>query len=283
MTWIAPARARELEAAGKHHELAAEATTVLRKAIPDAEVFWDELWIRRIGPDYFPDPSMFSSESPNFERWANQAAKYLRDANDYWFHIYKPQPGHTIVDIGAGRGEDVYAFSKAVGAAGRVWAMEPHPESFAILSAFCRWNKLENVSALRVACVEEPGELQIETLPVWESNFVHAGESTAASFPVTGVTFDSLREEHGIGEIDFLKMNIEGAERFALPGCREALAHTHNVCISGHDFRANRGEGESFRTTGFVKQFLTEAGFKLTTRDTDPRYYVPCHVHGERC
>ena len=42
------------------------------------------------------------------------------------------------------------------------------------------------------------------------------------------------------------------------------------------------------KTTGnahfldFVRGFLRDAGFHLTTRDEDPRYYVPYHVHGSR-
>src|SRR5262245_5196542 len=66
-----------------------------------------------------------------------QSGKQLRDASDYWFHLYKPQAGDIIVDIGAGRGEDVYAFSQAVGETGHVIAVEPHPESFSILRRFC--------------------------------------------------------------------------------------------------------------------------------------------------
>jgi hypothetical protein len=77
-------------------------------------------------------------------------------------------------------------------------------------------------------------------------------------------------------------MNIEGAERRALPGCRDALGRARSVCIAAHDFRAARGEGEDFRTLAFVREFLTAAGFELVTRDDDPRYYVPYHVHGTR-
>ena len=207
--------------------------------------------------------------------------KYLRDADDYWFHVYKPQPGHIIVDIGAGRGEDVYAFSRATGPGGLVFAIEPHPASFAALKQLCASQMLYNVVPVNLACVDEPGNFQIETLPVWESNFVFTGEPTGTSHAVEGVTFDSLRERFGIERIDFLKMNIEGAEKIALPGCRQALQITRHICVAAHDFRAARGEGEHFRTLDFVKEFLTEAGFRLTTRD-DPRYYVPYHVHGVR-
>lgn len=208
--------------------------------------------------------------------------KYLRDANDYWFHVYKPHPGDVIVDIGAGRGEDVYAFSRAVGPQGRVWAIEAHPESFRLLQEFCAEHKLENVRCLNLACLDRPGQLQIETLPVWESNFVREGPPTPTSFPVEAITFDALCRRHSITRIDFLKMNIEGAELNALPGCREALKCTRFCCIAAHDFRAARGEGEHFRTLAFVGEFLTHSGFTLTTRDDDPRYYVPYHVHGHR-
>jgi len=48
-------------------------------------------------------------------RSPEQLERYLRDARDYWFHVYRPREGDVIVDIGAGRGEDVYAFSLGVG------------------------------------------------------------------------------------------------------------------------------------------------------------------------
>ena len=282
--WIDRTIVQQLDNPAGRSRLAAEATALAREALPgsDIEIFWDGLWIRRAGPHYFPDPDMFRIAEPDFQRWAAQAEKHLRDAADYWFHVYQPSPGDVIVDIGAGRGEDVFAFSRAVGASGRVFALEPHPVSFRILEKFCALNGLSNVTALNFACVDQPASLQIETMPVWESNFVREGEPTATSHAVQGVTFDSLCRQHEIDRIDFLKMNIEGAERTALPGCREALSRTQNVCIAAHDFRAARGEGESFRTLAFVRDFLTAAGFQLITRDQDPRYYVPYHVHGVR-
>jgi FkbM family methyltransferase len=264
--------------------LARLATDLARKATGgvDIEIFWDGLWIRRAGPHYFPDPGMFIVAEPNWQRWAGMAEKYLRDAADYWFHVYKPRPGDVIVDIGAGRGEDVFAFSRAIGPAGSVWAIEPHPVSFAVLRKFCELNQLANVTALNYACVDAPAQLQIESLPVWESNYIRGGEPTPASYPVEGLRFDNLCAQHGIDRIDFLKMNIEGAERLALPGCRDALRRARFACVAAHDFRADRGEGEQFRTLALVRDSLREAGFELVTRDSDPRYYVSYHVHGFR-
>jgi FkbM family methyltransferase len=268
---------------GDRGEVGRRATEAARAALPgvDIEIFWDGLWIRRVGANYFPDPEMFGAE-PKWARWAALAEKYLRDAEDYWMHVYKPGPGDVIVDIGAGRGEDVFAFSRAVGDAGKVFAVEPHPVSFGALEKFCEWNGLGNVRRLNKACVDRREMLQIETLPVWESNYVRGGEKSANSYPVEGVRFDELCAEAGIERIDFLKMNIEGAERRALPGCRDALKRARFVCVAAHDFRAARGEGEDFRTLALVREFLGECGFEVSTRDEDPRYYVPYHVHGVR-
>jgi FkbM family methyltransferase len=150
------------------------------------------------------------------------------------------------------------------------------------LRKLCEWNQLSNVRLLNYASTEQPESLQIETMAVWESNYVRSGQASATSCAVEGIPFDELARREGIGQISFLKMNIEGAERSALPGCVAALGRAKMVCISAHDFRSNRGEGESFRTLSMVRDFLIAQGFALTTRDEDRRYYVPYHVHGVR-
>lgn len=66
------------------------------------------------------------------------------------------------------------------------------------------------------------------------------------------------------------------------PEASTGSSRASHVCIAAHDFRADRGEGEEFRTLEFTRDFLRECGFTLLTRDDDPRYYVPYHVHGYR-
>jgi FkbM family methyltransferase len=280
--WLSESMVRELDRPGKRSELARLATAAAREASgSQIEIYWDGMWIRRAEGVSFPDPDLFTTPEPRWDRWARLSTKFMRDAEDYWFHVYPPRAGDVIVDIGAGRGEDVYAFSHKVGASGVVWAIEAHPVSYQVLCKFCELNELSNVHCLNLACMDAPAQLQIETLPVWESNFVRSGAPSPTSFSVAGLTFDSLAAEQGIDRIDFLKMNIEGAERTALPGCRSALERTRYVCIAAHDFRADRGEGDDFRTLAFVKDFLSDCGFEIVTRK-DSRYYVPYHVHGRR-
>lgn len=279
--WLPESLAARRHDPAARGELARFATDAARQALPgaDMEIYWDGMWICRAGAYHLPLPKIFDGAQPDWTMIAARPNRWLRNAEDYWFHVYKPAPGDVIVDVGAGQGEDVLAFSAAVGPKGRVLAIEAHPESFAVLEAFCRLNGLANVSILNVACMETTGAVSMETSSVWESNYVRAGGGAAQ---VAARPLDELCEDYGIDRIDFLKMNIEGAERFALPGCRKVLRRTRFVCVAAHDFRANRGEGEEFRTFDFVCAFLRQAGFRITTRDEDPRYFVPYHVHGFR-
>jgi FkbM family methyltransferase len=246
------------------------------------EAFFDGIWGWKIGGWRIPDPEMPRRTLEDLVRRAGIVEKYERDVADYWLPVYRPQPGDVIADIGAGRGEDVFVFSRVVGSTGLVLALEPHPVSYLALRKLCEWNSLSNVRCLNVACMSEAGPLEIETMPVWESNYVRRGAPGEKSERVEGMRFDEVARREGIDGLAFLKMNIEGAEREALPGCRETLAKTRHVCVAAHDFRADRGEGEEFRTLGLVREFLSGSGFSLRTRDEDRRYYVPYHVHGWR-
>ena len=282
--WIAEQQAAEMERVGAHAQLAAEATEALRSLTgEDLEIaFDDDLWMHRAGRLWFPDGPRFTYPDGCWSKWSGREEKFRRDAADYWFHVYKPKPGDVVVDIGAGRGEDVFAFSEAVGATGTVWAIEAHPGSFQLLERFCAKNGLSNVRLLNCAAMDRRGNLRIQTLPVWESNFVYEGPATPASHAVEALRFDEICERHGIDRIDFLKMNIEGAERFALPGMPNALRRARFACIAAHDFRAARGEGDEFKTHDFVLKTLQDAGFSVVLRSDDPRYYVKEHIHGFR-
>ncbi len=282
--WIAETEAAEMERVGAQAQLAADSTQALRSATSeDLEIaFENGLWMHRAGKLWFPDGPRFAYAEGDWAKWSAREEKFRRDAADYWFHVYKPSAGDVIVDIGAGRGEDAYAFSEAVGPTGTVWAIEAHPGSFRLLERFCLKNGLFNVRLLNCAAMNRRGTLQIQTLPVWESNFVYEGAATPTSQAVDAFRFDEMCTRQAIDRIDFLKMNIEGAERFALPGMSDALRRARFACIAAHDFRAARGEGDEFKTHDFVVKTLQNAGFSLVLRTEDPRYYVKEHIHGFR-
>lgn len=242
----------------------------------------DGMWTRRAGRHFFPDSLRFDYAYADFESWKRQAEIYASDTKEYWLQHYRPQEGDTIVDVGAGRGEDTLTFSRAVGRAGRVIAIEAHPVSFAILKNFCRLNGLTNVTSLHLALMDKPGTVRItESESSWMENAIEYGDGSSG-IPVRASTLNDVCEQQGIKEIAFLKMNIEGAERYAVFGMGRVLGAIQQICVACHDFRSDRGESEQFRTRAFVERFLVEHGFTLVSRPDDPRMGIRDHVFGLR-
>lgn len=274
---------RFLDRKGGRGLLANAATLLARCELGDeVEVFYDgHLWIHRVNSVFFPDDRQFCYYRSSFRDWGQLPAKYIEDAEDYWFRHYRPQPGDTVFDIGAGRGEDTFAFVRAVGDTGRVVSIEAHPLSYQLLEAFCRLNQLSNSTPLNLAVMDKPGEISMIESDEWYAHAVDV-DGASGNTRIVSRTLDQICGELDITKIDFLKMNIEGAERYALIGMESMIASTKCICIACHDFMANRGLGEHYRTKQYVETFLGNHGFKIVSHPEDPRDYVRCHVFAFR-
>ena len=245
-------------------------------------VYFDGLWVHRVGQYIFPDSQRFDYYANSFEHWETQAETCFRNAEDYWFHLYKPKRGDVIVDIGAGRGEDVLAFSTAVGPTGKVLAVEAHPATFLILQGFCDRNRLVNTKPINAAVVDRPSTVYIESDDDWMKSTLCFDSPEGGSVPVRGTTLDEICETEGISHINFLKINIEGAEVLALQGLRRAAPMIENLCVACHDFRADSGDGEMYRTREKVLLLLRDLGFSPVLREGDNMPFVRDHVHAFR-
>ncbi|MBU0492361.1 MAG: FkbM family methyltransferase [Chloroflexi bacterium] len=187
-----------------------------------------------------------------------------------------------VIDVGAGRGGDEIAvFSRAVGESGRVIAVEAHPVSFEFLEVFCRLNRLENTTRLQVAVMDRPGTMSMTESYAWFAATVDRNNQSPG-IKVRATTLDEICEAQGIEAVAYLKMNIEGGERYALPGMEAMIQNVQTICVACHDFRANRGEGDHFRTRAFVEQWLAERGFELAWPPDHPFDFVRDYVFGLR-
>ena len=89
-------------------------------------------------------------------------------------------------------------------------------------------------------------------------------------------------QRESVKRVGFLKMNIEGAEALAIREMEETLRITRALCISCHDFRADNGESEFFRTKQLVQEAVKRAGFRIVSRDADSRPDVANKVNAVR-
>jgi len=176
------------------------------------------------------------------------------------------------VDVGAGTGWETLFFSRSVGMSGRVISIEAHPRVFRCLSKMSAKNRL-----VHAAVADQEGEVELSDSQEHEANSI-IGEVSGIRVPCT--TLNHIFQSLELKQVDFLKMNIEGAERLALPGMGAMLQKTKNICISCHDFLANEGGPNDLRTKADVIAFLKQNGFVISLRESDGRCNVRDYVYG---
>ena len=270
-----------LDRAGGRTMLGTGVTVLARlRGFNNVRVFFEDgRWFHKVGDMTFPGRRRFDQWPYRFGSFAMQRHQYIADARDYWMFFITPSLGAVVIDVGAGEGEDVLAFSHCVGEHGRVLAIEAFPSTFEVLQEFCSRNRLMNTVPVHLALGANAGSISFEESSHWVENSI-------ATDPTQGVEVRSAQlgtvcTEYGISKIDYLKMNIEGAEVQALKGMVDVFPIIRTICVSCHDFRAERGDGEQFRTRKFVIDFLSRNGFELKFRD-DPRPHVRDQVFGVR-
>jgi len=187
---------------------------------------------------------------------------------------YTPSLGDVVVDIGAGTGTESVAIAKAVGPAGRVIAVEAHPDTAAVLKRAGKANGLTNITVVIAAAADRPGTLNI-------SDSADIGTNTVLAEGVIGVeaiTIDDLIVSEELDHIDFLKMNIEGAERLAIAGMDNTVDRIGRMAISCHDFL-----GTPWGTSReLVQTWLVSHGFEVKSRPEDPRPWARDYLYASR-
>ncbi len=84
--------------------------------------------------------------------------------------------------------------------------------TFGRLELTCKHNRLGNVICLCRAAMDKSGKVFIDDGQADISNAVAAAAGAGSQLCVQGETLDEICRRQGIEHIDFLKMNIEGAD-----------------------------------------------------------------------
>lgn len=202
-------------------------------------------------------------------------------ALENWCYGVTPQAGDTVIDVGAGVGEETIVFSRMVGPSGRVIAIEAHPETYRCLAETVRRSGLANVTTVEVAVGAGEGVIEIGAGENYLANSIVADRrSDSTTVPMT--TLDALAERLGIAEVKLLKMNIEGAETAAIAGMEKLSGRISNVVVSCHDFLADRGDDPKLRTRELCRKLLEDQGFGLLDRSGDAHAWVRDYLYGSK-
>ena len=133
--------------------------------------------------------------------------------------------GCTVVDVGAHVGLHTLMFSRRVGSAGRVIAVEPSPASAGLLRRHLIWNACTNVSVIEAAAGNREGviEFSYRADPTDPGGFANslAYDIGGLKRHVSMRTLDAICK--GLLP-DVIKIDVEGAELLVLEGAEELLA-----------------------------------------------------------
>jgi len=144
-----------------------------------------------------------------------------------------PNEGDVFVDIGAHIGRYTIIGSKLVGTNGKVVAIEPHPGNFEMLNRNIKLNLLNNVTTLNCAVYDKDMRVRLYLTDEFGSSGRHSLiVKTGEKFvEVNANTLDYLLQLLGIREVNWIKIDVEGAEFGVLKGAHNALANSKDLAL----------------------------------------------------
>jgi len=168
----------------------------------------------------------------------------LADFRQYFHPLVTVNPGYTVIDAGAVGPEPILTFAYKVGDGGRVIGFEPNPRAMGFTRNLLKEHNIQNVELHLLALYSKQGTMALH-LPSYCSTYYDGGASLiqpppgggTSSVEVEVITLDDFVIKHGIDRVDFIKMDIEGAEMAALRGMENVLRrYKPNLAISAYHF-----------------------------------------------
>ena len=182
--------------------------------------------------------------------------------------LFRPKEGDIVVDVGAHIGRYTIIASKMVGSQGIVIAIEAHPANYDILKENILLNKLSNVTSLNYAVhsretlvkLYEPG--QEEGFTIYNTIMTDRTSFNSQKYiEVKADTLDSLLLRNGIKQVNWIKIDVEGAEYEVLRGATNILSSSKDISllIEIHNLGV---ENKTFYEP--IMQFLESKNYKLS-------------------
>jgi FkbM family methyltransferase len=136
------------------------------------------------------------------------------------------EPGDVFLDIGACFGYHTLSSALRVGPTGRVYAVEPQNDMFAVLQNNLIGNNLRNVTADHLALSDRAETLHLHRfadLGIGHTSISSQGREVSEVVSTAAITLDNYSEQRGIKTVTLVKLDVEGAELKILQGATTLL------------------------------------------------------------
>jgi FkbM family methyltransferase len=173
---------------------------------------------------------------------------------------YRLRKGDIVVDAGAFTGTFTTLASKMVADSGRVIAFEPDSQNCRRLLDNIERNGLGNVTVIQKGLWSSDTKLPFRDLHNAGSSFIFDDPGTDPVVDIPVASLDSELKRLGIERIDFVKMDIEGAELEAVKGATNILKKG-DTKLAIASYHILDGKETSFE----LERILGDLGYKAET------------------
>lgn len=180
-------------------------------------------------------------------------------------NIFKPKLGEIVVDVGTYYGRYTLLASKYVGDGGLVVGIEADFDNYCIVKKNVEMAKAKNVLLIWSAASNQEGTIKLYKTErpgtpsiVWDARTRHV--------TVQCKTIDSLLQESNVAKVDWLKIDVEGAELMVLEGCKKTIAENERLKLLI----------EIHTPSNEVHRFLKELGYQITY--LEQKEQIPYHI-----
>lgn len=145
---------------------------------------------------------------------------------ELYLDVARLSPGDVAIDGGAYCGGSTVAMSQAVGTKGRVLAFEPDPANFQAAQENLGRHGLSNTTLFQEGLWSSSTELEFTAGAGMLSSILQPGGRKDSRIPTTRIRVRSLEQivhDERLERLDFVKLDIEGAEPDVLASSRAVL------------------------------------------------------------
>ena len=147
---------------------------------------------------------------------------YMRQ---YYHPMIKPNKGDVVFDLGAFDGITTLSF--ALSGSDAVYAFEPNKEMVNMIDSIMNYNRVSSkVEIVPLAVDEKSGAVKLVERSGPAGNFTLESGSDSNN-EVAATSLDDFVQQNQISKVDFIKLDIEGAEIRALRGGKNVLKKFH--------------------------------------------------------
>lgn len=216
--------------------------------------------IRTIFPKLMPKDLLVSFKGVKFlARKGRTDILLLSELSEPWMTQYfKPKESDVVIDVGAHVGKYALYSAKLVGERGVVIAIEPHPENYQALTRNIELNGFKNVIALNVAAYNGDGEKMPLIGSIDQEYTVKAAVEEGCILTETK-KIDSVLEELDIQKVDYVKIDVEGAELEVLEGMEKCIKDNSSLKILVEERREYEKDIKKI-LEGFKEEYVDDMG-----------------------